>query len=264
MLIDIFYFSWFSVFISIVFGLIFGSFSTFLGYRLFNKNVKLTGARSICSNCGHKLSSLDLIPIISFLALKGKCRYCHKNIPFWYILAEIMMVLSFLIAVNYFNGINFNTILMWIICFCLITQSIIDYRVMLSSDILHLIEFFSVFVLSKNMHHDFYEIIINYAMTMLIFFILSVVMKKIIKKDCIGIGDIKLFVILSPLFSYEKMSIFFALCGAFGIIFYVLQVFLQKKKQFTIVNFRLILKNKNQPFAFIPAIFFAFLLAFYF
>ena len=44
--------------------------------------------RSHCPACKHPLSTLDLIPVFSFLFLKGKCRYCHKQISVQYPLVE--------------------------------------------------------------------------------------------------------------------------------------------------------------------------------
>jgi len=258
--------SLFSVFLIITFGAIFGSFSTFLGYRLFNtdKDIKLTGIRSICCNCKHKLSITDLIPIISFLCLNGKCRYCKKTIPVWHFIAEIMMILSFLASLFYFKGININSVLMCMLCFCLITQSIIDYRTMMSSDILHLIEFFLVFFLAKNLNIKTCSIIITWFVVFFTFLLIAILMKKILKKDCLGFGDIKLFTILAPLFSIEKITLFFGLCGAFGIAFHILQIIIKYKIRHIHNKLSFFSEKKHEPFCFIPSIFFAFLLAFYF
>ena len=56
-----------------------GSFANCIGFRLFNDNIKITKSRSVCFNCFHKLNVLDLIPIISYIFLKGKCRYCKTK-----------------------------------------------------------------------------------------------------------------------------------------------------------------------------------------
>ena len=78
------------VFTAII-GLIFGSFATFVGFRLFNDEVSITGKRSVCCKCKHKLAFFDLIPFFSFLFLKGRCRYCREKIPFWHFVAEVLM-----------------------------------------------------------------------------------------------------------------------------------------------------------------------------
>lgn len=44
--------------------------------------------RSRCMHCGHTLSALDLVPVISFLYLRGRCRYCHARLSLQYPLVE--------------------------------------------------------------------------------------------------------------------------------------------------------------------------------
>lgn len=69
------------IYILLVFlGLSFGSFVNALVWRI-HENKDWVKARSQCPNCGHQLAGKDLVPVISWLALKGKCRYCGKRIP---------------------------------------------------------------------------------------------------------------------------------------------------------------------------------------
>jgi leader peptidase (prepilin peptidase)/N-methyltransferase len=49
-------------------------------------------ARSECEICGHHLSAIDLIPILSFVALRGRCRLCHAPIPRFHIAVELAAV----------------------------------------------------------------------------------------------------------------------------------------------------------------------------
>lgn len=74
-----------------VFGLCLGSFVNALIWRLHTQaalkgkkakaEYSITTGRSMCMHCKHLLSAKDLIPVISWLSLRGKCRYCHKAIP---------------------------------------------------------------------------------------------------------------------------------------------------------------------------------------
>ena len=77
-------------------GTVFGSFCTLAVYRIPRKE-NITYVRSHCVSCNHKLSSLDLIPIFSYLFLGGKCRYCKEKIRSRYILLEISSGLVFLL-----------------------------------------------------------------------------------------------------------------------------------------------------------------------
>lgn len=84
-----------------IFGAVLGSFIKVLADRSLRK--VSFGGRSYCESCKHQLHWYDLFPILSFLSLKGKCRYCKKSIPLEYVAIEVLMgllvVLLFSIAV---------------------------------------------------------------------------------------------------------------------------------------------------------------------
>lgn len=68
-------------------GLSIGSFLNVVIYRV-NHEDSVTRGRSYCPRCKHTLSWLDLIPLLSFLLLGGKCRYCRKAISWQYPIVE--------------------------------------------------------------------------------------------------------------------------------------------------------------------------------
>ncbi|MBI3486383.1 prepilin peptidase [Candidatus Daviesbacteria bacterium] len=72
-----------------IFGAILGSFTKALADRSLTK-VSFFG-RSYCNHCQKQLVWYDLFPIISYLLIKGKCRYCKKAIPLEYLLVEVLM-----------------------------------------------------------------------------------------------------------------------------------------------------------------------------
>src|SRR5574344_1035034 len=72
-----------------IIGTMMGSFLTLAVYRIPLKQ-DITHKRSYCPNCNHRLQFLDLIPIFSYIFLKGKCRYCGNKIRARYILLEIL------------------------------------------------------------------------------------------------------------------------------------------------------------------------------
>lgn len=77
-----------------ILGLSMGSFAMALVWRI-HKGKNFVNDRSECEFCGHKLEPLDLIPVFSWFALKGKCRYCHNKLSWQYPLSEIAMALLF-------------------------------------------------------------------------------------------------------------------------------------------------------------------------
>lgn len=85
-----------------ILGAIAGSFSyaTYWRIRIFSKNThSLLSDRSRCDNCNRQLSVIDLIPIISFVLTRGRCRYCNSKIALGNIVIEI--IIGFLFVINY-------------------------------------------------------------------------------------------------------------------------------------------------------------------
>ena len=81
-----------------IIGVVLGSFFTLATYRIPLKQ-DILYTRSYCPNCNNKLKSWDLIPILSYIFLKGKCRYCHQKISPRYIIIEFFSGLFYLLFV---------------------------------------------------------------------------------------------------------------------------------------------------------------------
>lgn len=98
-------------FIVFLFGLEIGSFLNCVIYRL-EKNESFISGRSYCPKCRHQLSWQDLIPILSFLELRGRCRYCKKAISLQYPLVELATGILFLLIFHFqFSIFNFQAFL---------------------------------------------------------------------------------------------------------------------------------------------------------
>jgi prepilin signal peptidase PulO-like enzyme (type II secretory pathway) len=69
-------------------GLLLGSFATVVIHRL-PTNEQIVKGRSHCSSCKKTLSFIDLIPLVSWLIFRGRCRHCHAQVSFIYPLTEI-------------------------------------------------------------------------------------------------------------------------------------------------------------------------------
>lgn len=69
-------------------GAILGSFLNALLYR-YNTGISVVRGRSKCMRCGHTLHATDLLPILSYIFLQGKCRYCRSHIALQYPLVEL-------------------------------------------------------------------------------------------------------------------------------------------------------------------------------
>lgn len=107
-----------------IIGAFFGSFFTLAVYRIPKKEDILI-KHSYCPNCSHKLGLFDLSPILSYILLKGKCRYCGYKIRPRYLILELLSGFTFLsIAISTNLSINnINSIIST--CFLLLYISVL-------------------------------------------------------------------------------------------------------------------------------------------
>jgi len=94
--------------IIILLGLIIGSFLNVLIYR-HNTGWSL-GGRSRCLSCGQSLKALELIPLISFIWQKGRCKKCDGKISYQYVLVEVITATSFALVLwrGFSQGLSLN------------------------------------------------------------------------------------------------------------------------------------------------------------
>lgn len=72
-----------------ILGSIFGSFANLVVLRTI-RDESIVHPPSHCDSCGHRLMPLDLVPILSFIFLKGRCRYCKSKIPIDSLMVELV------------------------------------------------------------------------------------------------------------------------------------------------------------------------------
>lgn len=95
------------IFFIIIFGLCIGSFLNVCIYRI-SREESIVFPPSHCTKCGYKLKVCDLVPVISYIFLKGKCRECKERISIKYPLIEILnTVICIIIYLNYGLGLEF-------------------------------------------------------------------------------------------------------------------------------------------------------------
>lgn len=113
------------VLIVFIFAITIGSFLNVCIYRIPEER-SIVNPPSSCGFCGHKLSWLDLFPIISYIFLRGKCRYCKEKVSFRYPLVEFMTgVLISLLYLRY--GLGYEFFKFSILTLFLIVIALIDY-----------------------------------------------------------------------------------------------------------------------------------------
>ncbi len=109
-----------------LYGIIIGSFLNVCIYRI-PKKENIVTTRSHCMSCGYQLKWYDLVPLFSYLALRGKCRKCGNRISVQYPLVEALNGALYLLAFWRY-GLSVDSLLYCLLFSALIVLSVIDFR----------------------------------------------------------------------------------------------------------------------------------------
>ena len=109
-----------------IYGIVLGSFLNVLIYRIPNKE-NFTTERSHCMTCGTKIKWYDLIPVFSYIFLRGKCRSCKAKISVQYPIVEGLNGLLYLF-IFIVRGITLDSVLIAFVTSIFIVISVIDWR----------------------------------------------------------------------------------------------------------------------------------------
>ena len=201
-----------------MFGLVFGSFFNVVGYRLPN-DMSLTFPSSHCPNCNHKLKFYELIPVLSYVFLRGKCKKCKKRIsiayPFFELLTGILFLIAYLVfgnSLKFIIAITFISVLI-IISISDIKHYIIPDEVLIVGFIILLIEFvINTYVNDLSFLAGIIKPVLNGAGAFAILYLFKVMGDFVFKKESLGGGDIKLLFIIGFVLGFDMaiVTIFIA------------------------------------------------------
>ncbi len=118
------YFKLFYSIVFLVYGCCIGSFINVCIWRI-PRNISLVYGRSSCVYCDHKLGALDLVPVLSWVGLRGRCRYCRRTIPRQYPMIELGCGLMYLLCFQVL-GLSVRAVLACLLGSVLLTAAVID------------------------------------------------------------------------------------------------------------------------------------------
>ncbi len=201
-----------------IFGAFLGSGLNCLAYRMAHGQ-KWSSGRSVCPHCGKTLTARDLIPIFSYLILKGKCRQCGTPISKRYVLTECLLAVVF-VSVVWRYQLSLNTLSILILCCCLFCLSLIDLDTQIIPDrflIIPAVVRAIQLVIEGGFSGLLSGILPGIALGGGVL-ILSLIMDKILKKDTMGGGDIKLLAVLGMFLSFPECLLMLVIACVIGIV----------------------------------------------
>lgn len=191
----------------ILFGLVFGSFVNALIYRVHDHSMggklSVMKGRSVCSNCRHQLAVKDLIPVFSWIWLRGKCRYCHKPIkdsPLVELALPLLFVASYVYWPNPIEGFAWLSFVLWL-SFLVVGMALAVYDlrwfILPNKLVLTAILISIGYVLSVYFRNGYnWEALLSSLLASMLLLLIFYGLFIISKGDWMGGGDVKLVVAL--------------------------------------------------------------------
>jgi len=235
------------VLILLILGLCLGSFINAFVFRLHEKNNKkyskvnlsILNGRSICPNCKHELTPLDLIPLFSWISLKGKCRYCSNHISAQYPIVELITALLFLLSYIYWPY-AFGASGMFLLCFWyvllvgLISLAVYDFKWLILPNklVLWMTVLWLMCLLIVNLLVDqFYGHLFLCLLSGLIIFGFFYLIFQVSNGKWIGGGDVKIGFLLGLIAATPINSLLIIFLASLLGTFYSLPSIVNKKRK---------------------------------
>ena len=186
----------------VLFGLVIGSFGNVCISRL-PEGQSIVKPASRCPQCGEAIRWHDNIPLLSFLLLRGKCRDCGEKISLQYPLVELLTALLFVGTYLAF-GLSVYSVCAALFCAALLFLSVTDIQCLIIPDPYHVVilvlALICAFFPSPVV---WYDRLIGFAGGGGILYLIAVLSEKILKKEGMGGGDIKLLAVSGAFLGWQ-------------------------------------------------------------
>lgn len=209
-------------------GAVFGSFAGAVAWRLHHGR-DFIRERSECEHCHHVLSAMDLIPIVGWLSLKGKCRYCRKPVSWQYPLMELclggLFVLSYTVwPLGFESWQAIASFSLWLVFLVLLAVLVIsDLKWMLLPDkIVFPLIFLGMVDAGLRVSLQTGAGLVVYAshVTLGIISLAGIywLLYTFSKGKWVGYGDVKLSIFIGVVLGWQKTLLVFMLANTIGFL----------------------------------------------
>ncbi len=196
-----------------ILGLVVGSFLNVCIYRI-PRGKSIVYPPSSCPSCGRRIRWYDNIPVLSYIVLKGRCRYCKNKISPLYPVVELLTaVYSVLIYLKF--GLEINTFFYLIFGYILIAASFIDLFHYIIPDSLTLSLAFLGLIFGV-VNHELVHSIVGLIFGFVLLYVVAILGKAVFKKEAMGGGDIKLLAALGTFIGVKGVLFTLFVASFFG------------------------------------------------
>ncbi|MBT3318902.1 MAG: prepilin peptidase [Clostridia bacterium] len=216
-------------------GIVIGSFLNVCIYRI-PKEESIAKNGSACMSCGAKLTLIDLIPVFSYLVLRGKCRHCKTRFSAQYPIIEAITGVLFLLLYLKF-GLNYVIIIYAALIAILIVITLIDYRHMIIPNGLIIaglvvgVAQLIAAIFTTGIFENWLVYVIGFFAGGLPLLLIALFTTFVLKKEAIGGGDIKLMAFAGLILGWKLLIPAFFIGIVVGAIVSVVLMATKKKKR---------------------------------
>ncbi len=216
------------IIIIVVFGFAWGSFLNVLIYRI-PRDMSIIQPASSCPSCRKKIKVYDNIPIISYLILGGKCRYCKAKIPLTYPLVEFLTPLSFVLLYIHYS-LSFFFFASCLFASAMIVLGFIDFFHMILPDEitlpgLVLAIVYSLFRKDLNLTQALIGAVTGAGFLLLVYGTYYLVRKK----EGLGMGDVTMMLLIGAYLGWRQAFFTLILASFVGALVGVFVILFRKK-----------------------------------
>lgn len=182
--------------LAFLFGAAMGSFLNCAAWRIARGESFVRG-RSRCPGCGHTLGAPDLVPVFSWLFLRGRCRWCGEKIAVRYFLTECAFGLLTVLCVFRF-GLTPLLARNWVFICCLFCLSLVDLSIMEIPDGCLILSALAWAIAASFLWQGWVDLGLHVAAGLVFgggVLALSLLMDKLLGRESMGGGDIKLIAV---------------------------------------------------------------------
>ncbi len=230
-----------------IFGSIVGSFLNVCIHRM-PLGESIVWPHSHCPKCKKKIHTYDNIPFLSYIILRGRCRFCKERISLRYPLVELLTALLFLAVFNRY-GLSYDFFVFCVFICGLIIATFVDIQYRIIPDEISIGGIILGFILTavkgfnlKPLHYDLRPtfdsllgIIVGGGVIYLTGKIFDLVYFKLLKRppiqgesESMGGGDVKLLAMIGAFLGWQKVIFVFFLAPFFGAIIGMINLLVKK------------------------------------
>lgn len=178
----------------------------------------LSHPRSACPHCGHRITALQNIPLLSYLLLGGKCAACKTRISLRYPVVEALTaVLSLAVAMRF--GVSLSTLAALLFSWCLIALTLIDLdKQLLPDNITYPLLWLGLLYAIGGDFTDLQSSVIGAAAGYMILWLVFQLFKLLTGKEGMGFGDFKLLAALGAWTGWQLLPLIILLSSVVGAV----------------------------------------------